>query len=716
VLITATSALVLSRRHTAALGGSYLLAAVILAFFEPNLQASRQQPAVELTTVVAMDMFVASLIILIPTIVILVGQMVREQAQANSLLLNVLPEVIADRLKESPGVIADSFEDCTVLFADLVGFTEYAATVAPERLVALLNLIFSRFDELVAQRGAEKIKTVGDGYLVIAGAPVPRPDHVATMCHLALEMQETIGKLNAEQGSDFRLRIGLNTGPVVAGVIGESRFSYDLWGDTVNLASRMQSRGHPGAVQTTEVVYLRARESFRFEPAGIVDLRGRKVAAISSSDRSAEVTDPRTMDAEVDRSSRVAWPFRLIRVIPDSQDRSGSPRVEVFSFRGESVVRAVFRAVAVLALTASGCNQDLTVAPTSTTSTAPGPTLGPTTTQSSQTALVASSTTSTDGAVDDPDNALKVSTAPIELPAEILAVTEGMVLGVGEEFVWDDGAQGLRDIIVRVENGQAMAVRGRWCGTLFGPAPLDDLMGGAVVLPETRPPTRCTPGHEVTEVSAPNAIPADTAVVDGVTVLAYLRVSESARESAVDIVDLETLETRTLYATDIEVEVPIAASRSENGVWVLTLRSQPDDSSTVRYVFVDDSGESLTLQANPQPEFPQPDTGFRIAALAPDGSSLVIVDEESDGSVDIVIWDLDLGAQVSRIPILDSSVDQWIGTLDVNEKAVVVNTLGADEEIHPVGMLLMDLASGAWTEIGGRYDGLEIRHGTFLGR
>ncbi|HEX6300195.1 MAG TPA: adenylate/guanylate cyclase domain-containing protein [Acidimicrobiia bacterium] len=243
VLITGTSALVLSRRHTAALGGSYLLAAVILAFFEPNLQASRQQPAVELTTVVAMDMFVASLMILIPTIVILVGQMVREQVRANSLLLNVLPKVIADRLKESPGVIADSFEDCTVLFADLVGFTEYAATVAPERLVAVLNLIFSRFDELVGHRGAEKIKTIGDGYLVIAGAPEPRPDHVTTMCQLALEMQETIGKLNAEQGSDFRLRIGLNTGPVVAGVIGESRFSYDLWGDTVNLASRMQSRG-----------------------------------------------------------------------------------------------------------------------------------------------------------------------------------------------------------------------------------------------------------------------------------------------------------------------------------------------------------------------------------------------------------------------------------------------------------------------------------------
>lgn len=275
IVVTAASALLLSRRSTITIGGIYLVVAVAFAFFEVGLRASRPRPTVAISTVMSLDMFVVSLLILAPLTTLLVDQIAREQARANSLLLNVLPDVIAKRLKQSPKVIADEYEACTVLFADIVGFTEHSRTVTPERLVEELNHVFSRFDALAQSHGVEKIKTIGDGYMAVAGAPVANDAHVATMCDLAVEMRDQMPSVNKTLGTDFQIRIGINTGAVVAGVIGVSRFAYDLWGDTVNVASRMESQGEVGKIQVTRAVLEEAGSLYSFEPAGSVHVRGR---------------------------------------------------------------------------------------------------------------------------------------------------------------------------------------------------------------------------------------------------------------------------------------------------------------------------------------------------------------------------------------------------------------------------------------------------------
>lgn len=275
VLVTTAAALFLGRRSTALSGATYLGAAIVLAFFEVPLRATRSAPAPEVSMLFAVNMFVVSLVLLIPITTLLIEQISREQSRANSLLLNVLPEVVAARLKDSPGVIADEFEETTVLFADLVGFTRHSSEVPPERLVDELNHVFSRFDDLVRGHGAEKIKTIGDGYMAVAGAPVPTSDHVDCICSLALAMGAAMHGINQDLGTSFQLRIGINTGSVVAGVIGASRFAYDLWGDTVNVASRMESQGDPGRIQVARSVVDKASSQYRFEPAGTLDVRGR---------------------------------------------------------------------------------------------------------------------------------------------------------------------------------------------------------------------------------------------------------------------------------------------------------------------------------------------------------------------------------------------------------------------------------------------------------
>jgi class 3 adenylate cyclase len=222
----------------------------------------------------AVDVFVISILLLVPIVIVLMSQIVRERARSEGLLLNVLPGIIADRLKRSPGVIADAYESCTVMFADIVGFTDHSSGIAPEQLIGELNHIFSRFDALVGSCGAEKIKTMGDGYLAVAGAPSRRPDHAGIMCELALRMQEAMPEINRDLGSGFQLRIGLNAGPLVAGVVGSSRFSYDLWGDTVNLASRMETMSSPGGIQVTEAVADAAGDGFVFEGHGTSDVKG----------------------------------------------------------------------------------------------------------------------------------------------------------------------------------------------------------------------------------------------------------------------------------------------------------------------------------------------------------------------------------------------------------------------------------------------------------
>lgn len=198
-----------------------------------------------------------------------------ERQKTERLLFNVLPQSIAERLKRGKSTIADHFTNVTVLFADIVNFTTFSAQVTPYQLVSNLNQIFSAFDYLVEQYGLEKIKTYGDAYMAVGGLPTPRPDHAHAIAELALAMQETIQDFQDHTGEPFSLRIGINTGPVVAGVIGTKKFSYDLWGDTVNIASRMESEGIPGKIQVTDSTHTALQSKYLLEPRGTISIKGR---------------------------------------------------------------------------------------------------------------------------------------------------------------------------------------------------------------------------------------------------------------------------------------------------------------------------------------------------------------------------------------------------------------------------------------------------------
>jgi adenylate cyclase len=199
-------------------------------------------------------------------------QLQLEREKSERLLLNILPEPIAERLKQGESVIADSFTDVTVMFADIVDFTPLSANMSPAELVALLNEIFSTFDQLAEQHDLEKIKTVGDAYMVVGGLPTPRPDHAEAVADMALDMQRV--RFTAH-GEPIGIRIGIHTGPVVAGVIGTKKFSYDLWGDTVNTASRMASHGLGGRVQVSPATYERLRKKYSFEERGAIQVKGK---------------------------------------------------------------------------------------------------------------------------------------------------------------------------------------------------------------------------------------------------------------------------------------------------------------------------------------------------------------------------------------------------------------------------------------------------------
>lgn len=208
---------------------------------------------------------------------------VAEQKVSERLLLNVLPHSIAERLKGRPEVtaegfnevIADSFKDVTVLFADIVEFTKFSEGVSPEVLVDVLNEIFTRFDSIADHRGLEKIKTIGDAYMAAAGLPVPVVDHAIRAAHMALDMIETIERFNADNSYHLKMRIGIETGAVVAGVIGKRKFLYDLWGDVVNTASRMESHGIPGRIHVTNSIQKILAESFMLEERGVISVKGK---------------------------------------------------------------------------------------------------------------------------------------------------------------------------------------------------------------------------------------------------------------------------------------------------------------------------------------------------------------------------------------------------------------------------------------------------------
>ncbi|MFK7986387.1 MAG: adenylate/guanylate cyclase domain-containing protein [Sandaracinaceae bacterium] len=195
--------------------------------------------------------------------------------RSERLLFGILPPPIVERLREQPGVVADAFDEVTVLFTDLVGFTGVAQDMDPTDLVRMLDEVFATFDDLVAARGLEKIKTIGDAYMVASGIPESRADHAEAMAHLALEIQDALAAYAERTGHPLQIRLGMHTGPVVAGVIGKTKFAYDLWGDAVNTASRMESHGEPGRVHITAATAEKLRDTFVVEERGEVEVKGK---------------------------------------------------------------------------------------------------------------------------------------------------------------------------------------------------------------------------------------------------------------------------------------------------------------------------------------------------------------------------------------------------------------------------------------------------------
>lgn len=203
------------------------------------------------------------------------GEINEEKEKIEELLLNILPQPIADRFKNNRTLLAEGYQSVSVLFADIVGFTKFSEEVAPENLVKFLNHIFSEFDNLTEIFGLEKIKTIGDAYMVAGGVPTYSANHLQKTCLMALKMQETIAQIKSPDGEPLRMRIGINTGPVTAGVIGVKKFIYDLWGDTVNTASRMESHGESGTIHITGEVYELIKNEFKCKVRGLIDVKGK---------------------------------------------------------------------------------------------------------------------------------------------------------------------------------------------------------------------------------------------------------------------------------------------------------------------------------------------------------------------------------------------------------------------------------------------------------
>ena len=226
------------------------------------------------TTMIALNVIVGGAVVF-ALLAVFARQRQDAQERADTLLLNILPRTIADKLKANPQTIADAFTDASILFADVANFTPMAAGLKPAELVGMLDRLFGHFDDLVERYELEKIKTMGDAYMAAAGIPVPRPDHARALAQLALDMLEVVQPGGPMGDTGLELRIGLNSGPVVAGVIGRKRFLYDLWGDAVNVAGRMQSHGTRGRIQVTRATYELLKDDFLLEPRGTIEVRGK---------------------------------------------------------------------------------------------------------------------------------------------------------------------------------------------------------------------------------------------------------------------------------------------------------------------------------------------------------------------------------------------------------------------------------------------------------
>lgn len=255
--------------------GVFVASIIMLGIFDGVLRTAVAAPPVPLQTV----FFVLNVVAPAATVMVLLIHFVRERDSANArtenLLLQILPDTIVARLKRGETRIADGHSDATVLFADIVDFTAFADAAPPERLIELLDRAFEEMDTLAAQHGLEKIKTLGDGYLAVAGVTSPRPDHARAATAMALDLQPALVRRLGGDWPGLRLRVGIASGPVVAGVIGHERFSFDVWGDTVNTASRMADDVAPGGVQVTEATYAAIRDHYAVERRDGVEVKGK---------------------------------------------------------------------------------------------------------------------------------------------------------------------------------------------------------------------------------------------------------------------------------------------------------------------------------------------------------------------------------------------------------------------------------------------------------
>jgi adenylate cyclase len=256
----------------AAFVATIVVALVLAEVVRPN---GADLPGVFVRTFDVLNIVVVSLVAMMLLVTFARGRDTA-QARVEALLLNVLPADIAQRLQSDPNSIADNFDDASILFADVVDFTPLSSRLDARQVVGLLDRLFTSFDELVDRYDVEKIKTIGDCYMVAAGVPTERPDHAHALAELAFDMRECAEKFFPEGTErELRLRIGISSGPVVAGVIGRRRFLYDLWGDTVNMASRMESHGTPDCIQITRSTWELLRDDFVVEPLGLVDVKGK---------------------------------------------------------------------------------------------------------------------------------------------------------------------------------------------------------------------------------------------------------------------------------------------------------------------------------------------------------------------------------------------------------------------------------------------------------
>ena len=205
----------------------------------------------------------------------LVRQLEIAQDRADGLLFNMLPRKVAAQLKEKPGKIADAYESASILFADIVGFTSLTNELKPTEMIDFLNMVYSHFDILVEKHGAEKIRTIGDNYMVAAGVPMPRSDHAQALAYLGLDMLEFCENMKLVGNRKLEFRIGINSGSLVAGVIGSNKFQYDIWGDAVNIASRMESHGLPGKIQVTKETYELIKTDFALMPRETITVKGK---------------------------------------------------------------------------------------------------------------------------------------------------------------------------------------------------------------------------------------------------------------------------------------------------------------------------------------------------------------------------------------------------------------------------------------------------------